>query len=203
MQTKHDTKIQPDNDAQPSLRRRKLLKAALTAPPVVATLHSGAAAATASAYQCATNARTSPPAVLNAKGTAPGAGDKTYSVGGQTYTAFNGDYWARQSIQVVEYTRTDFPTRWFYVSGSDVWEFSWGGAVGNSDGTFTSVAGLPDNYTAGTTYTVYTIVYFNIKADDTDFVSGSFPPSNTTWYPHADGVNVALSGTCLCSLAQC
>ncbi len=58
MNTPKHTQSSPDNQSgdQPvSARRRKLLKAAATGAPVVATLSSGAAMANVSAYQCLIN----------------------------------------------------------------------------------------------------------------------------------------------------
>ncbi len=51
----------PGIEEKISQKRRRLLKTAAATAPVIATLHSGAAFANASAYQCINDARTQPP----------------------------------------------------------------------------------------------------------------------------------------------
>lgn len=209
MQTESKSEPEVDQVNRPSQKRRKLLKAALTAPPVAATLHSGVAAAT-SAYQCANPA--------------PTAAEKTIrTVGTDTYNGYNalpGDFWARKPVVIQKYckigisstecinaTPANGNSRYYYQSGGSTWRFDFTDPSNpsTSEGSFVSVVGPDSNYELkNDPITVYSVVYFDVTTDP-----NSTPPNGVTdlgfgaeyVHPAGPNSNMALHGTCLCSLA--
>jgi hypothetical protein len=184
------------NDQQgqssPDSARRRLLRAAASAAPLVATLPSGAALATASTYQC----------ILDDKDASDGL---TKNRGGDFVTSL--DHWARVPAKRTVWTKTENSTtttvRAYRFSETGPW-------YKQGDGTEFDPAG----YTPSKTEDVYVLQLYQPNATDpTGLVACQTQgpaslPNGGCIYPvakrdTADLGNMGVRGSCLCSITDC
>ena len=178
---------EPEGSDYISEKRRRLLKAAATTAPVIATLQSGAAFANTSAFQCIDDAKS-------------GGVDEVVAD-----PVPSGDHWVRKTIKRYKYKRKideHISTWWYDVDGNHDGVSPEGPyyRVRNEDGSVASRTFNLSNWDEHESETVNVIVYYQPNGDYTG-VSKIKDPYPKYYVAQPYGEPLPINASCLASMA--